>query len=293
MLQSRRKFLKTAAASGTLAAVSPTPAVAKQGRFEAGSDRRPVCRIARRQGLQDPRPSRCGRVNNIRNFVASAGLTATRVPHSTRALTAYLYGATDYDNVTWEQVLKLIAGPIVQPFLNDVQTLASSPDDMVSYYSRALLGDFFQHDETLDEFRRIQTLCDFIYLIPLPLGISAYAKSGNVDVRRLSRPLDRRRHALRRSMGLFRVRHQLDRGDHHRSCDRRPVLRRHQRFAVTRKSVAVEGLNRRRKVSSGCGRVISALAAARRGSARAARTPEARTAIRVRPAIRAPTPRPA
>jgi len=121
-------------------------------------------------------------VNNIRNFVASAGLTATRVPDSTRALTAYLYGATDYDNVTWEQVLKLIAGPIVQPFLNDVQTLASSPDDMVSYYSRALLGDFFQHDETLDEFRRIQTLCDFIYLIPLPLGVSAYAKSGNVDV---------------------------------------------------------------------------------------------------------------
>jgi len=30
--------------------------------------------------------------------------------------------------------------------------------------------------------RRIQTLCDFIYLIPLPLGVSAYAKSGNVDV---------------------------------------------------------------------------------------------------------------
>jgi len=32
------------------------------------------------------------------------------------------------------------------------------------------------------KFRRIQTLCDFIYLIPLPLGVSAYAKSGNVDV---------------------------------------------------------------------------------------------------------------
>ena len=24
-------------------------------------------------------------------------------------------------------------------------------------------------------------MCDFIYLIPLPLGVSAYAKSGNVD----------------------------------------------------------------------------------------------------------------
>jgi beta-lactamase class A len=33
----------------------------------------------------------------------------------------------------------------------------------------------------LNEFRRILTLCDFIYLIPLPLGVSAYAKSGNVD----------------------------------------------------------------------------------------------------------------
>jgi len=49
----------------------------------------------------------------------------------------------------------------------------------VSYYSRALQGEFFKHDETLDEFRRVLTLCDFIYLVPLPLGVSAYAKSGN------------------------------------------------------------------------------------------------------------------
>jgi len=34
MFQSRRKFLKTAAASGTLAAVSATPAVAKQGHLK-------------------------------------------------------------------------------------------------------------------------------------------------------------------------------------------------------------------------------------------------------------------
>jgi beta-lactamase class A len=32
------------------------------------------------------------------------------------------------------------------------------------------------------EYRRILTLCDYIYLIPLPLGVSAYAKSGNADV---------------------------------------------------------------------------------------------------------------
>jgi beta-lactamase class A len=50
-----------------------------------------------------------------------------------------------------------------------------------SSYSRALLGEFFTHRETLQEFRRILTLCDFIYLVPLPLGVSAYAKSGNAD----------------------------------------------------------------------------------------------------------------
>jgi len=33
----------------------------------------------------------------------------------------------------------------------------------------------------LQEFRRILTLCDFIYLIPMPLGVSAYMKSGNAD----------------------------------------------------------------------------------------------------------------
>ena len=40
----------------------------------------------------------------------------------------------------------------------------------------------FEHNETLNEFRRILSLCDFIYLVPLPLGVSAYAKSGNADI---------------------------------------------------------------------------------------------------------------
>jgi len=74
-----------------------------------------------------------------------------------------------------------VENPQVHPFLNNVETLASSADDFVSYYSRALQGEFFKHKETLHEFRRILTLCDFIYLIPVPLGVSAYAKSGNAD----------------------------------------------------------------------------------------------------------------
>jgi len=81
-----------------------------------------------------------------------------------------------------DELLKLASNPrIAHPFLNDVQTLASSAQDFVTYYSQALQGSFFRHGETLQEFRRILTLCDFIYLIPVPLGVSAYAKSGNAD----------------------------------------------------------------------------------------------------------------
>jgi beta-lactamase class A len=120
-------------------------------------------------------------VNNLRQFIASAGLTQTLVPESTRAFSAYLFGADNYKTITWDQLLEAAANGVVNPFLNNMQTLASSADDFVSYYSRALLGKFFQHRETLQEFRRILTLCDFIYLVPLPLGVSAYAKSGNAD----------------------------------------------------------------------------------------------------------------
>jgi beta-lactamase class A len=119
--------------------------------------------------------------DNVRAFIASAGLANTLVPDSTRALTGYLFGATDYKNLTWEQVQEVVQHQQVHPFLNSVQTFAASAGDFVSYYSRALQGEFFTHPQTLNEFRRVLTLCDFIYLVPLPLGVSAYMKSGNAD----------------------------------------------------------------------------------------------------------------
>lgn len=118
----------------------------------------------------------------MRAFVASQGLTNTRVPDSTRALTAYVFGAKKYKTTSWNELNRLVeTGRQAHPFLNDVETFASSAGDLVTYYSRALQGAFFTHPETLHEFRRLLTLCDFIYLVPLPLGVSAYAKSGNVD----------------------------------------------------------------------------------------------------------------
>ena len=67
-------------------------------------------------------------------------------------------GANNYKTITWDELLEVVQGPIVHPFLNDVETLASSADDLVSYYSRALQGKFFKHTETLQEFRRILSL---------------------------------------------------------------------------------------------------------------------------------------
>ena len=117
----------------------------------------------------------------VRKFIASAGLKNTVIPDSTRAAVAYAFGAPNYLTITWDELLEVVNGPLVHPFLNNVETFASTADDFVSYYSRALRGEFFTHRETLNEFRRILSLCDFIYLIPLPLGVSAYAKSGNAD----------------------------------------------------------------------------------------------------------------
>jgi beta-lactamase class A len=121
--------------------------------------------------------------DNIRKFIASAGLLRTRVPDNTRIFGGYLFGAKNYKTITWDELLKVASeGRIAHPFLNDVETLASTAEDFITYYSQALHGRFFQHGETLQEFRRILTLCDFIYLIPIPQGVSAYAKSGNVDI---------------------------------------------------------------------------------------------------------------
>jgi beta-lactamase class A len=122
-------------------------------------------------------------VDNIRAFIASLGLTQTQIPDSTRAFAAYLFGAKNYKTISWKELKAIVErGELEHEFLNDVETFSSSADDFVSYYSLALQGAFFEHSETLNEFRRILTLCDFIYLIPLPLGVSAYAKSGNADV---------------------------------------------------------------------------------------------------------------
>jgi beta-lactamase class A len=122
--------------------------------------------------------------NNVRSFIASAGLKQTQVPDSTRVFIGYLLGAKNYKAFTWDQFVAATEAddPIVNPPLNNVETMASSADDFVSFYQRALQGEFFKNAETLNEFRRILTLAGAIYTVPLPLGVSAFLKGGSIDV---------------------------------------------------------------------------------------------------------------
>lgn len=81
--------------------------------------------------------------DKVREFISSAGLKSTMIPDSTRTFFGYLLGAKDYKTFTWEELGAAANLPIVNSPLNKIETLASSADDFVSYYARALQGNFF------------------------------------------------------------------------------------------------------------------------------------------------------
>jgi beta-lactamase class A len=58
--------------------------------------------------------------DNVRKFITSAGLTQTLVPDSTRAFTAYLFGADTYKTITWDELRKVVQGD-VESFSNIVK----------------------------------------------------------------------------------------------------------------------------------------------------------------------------
>ena len=121
---------------------------------------------------------------NVRRFIASIGLSSTLIPDSTRIFLGYLLGAKNYQTFTWADLVaaEKADDPIVNSPLNSVQTMASSADDLVAYYSKSLQGAFFADPATLTQFREILAMGGAIWLVPLPLGVSAFAKGGSIDV---------------------------------------------------------------------------------------------------------------
>jgi beta-lactamase class A len=126
--------------------------------------------------------------DNVQDFIDSIGLTQTQVPLSIRAFIGYLYGASNYKTITWAEIEGYANSdaPFVNRPLNNTITLASSANDLLSYYSRALVGDFFLDEGKLNEaklaeFQRILSLASAVRLV-VPLGATGFGKGGDVVV---------------------------------------------------------------------------------------------------------------
>jgi beta-lactamase class A len=123
-------------------------------------------------------------IDNVRSFISSIGLTNTQVPDSTRAAVAYLFGAPNYLTISWSELEGYLNSnaPFVNPPLNKTITMASTTEDLVSYYSRGLIGEFFNNDTAKTiEFRRVLSLGDAVVQI-VPLGATGFAKGGAIDI---------------------------------------------------------------------------------------------------------------
>jgi beta-lactamase class A len=118
----------------------------------------------------------------VRELIASLGLGQTRIPDSTREFIGYVFGDPDWRDLTWAKLLPLVNDTPHPPrsALNDEITMASSADDLVAFYARALTGEIFRYNETLVAFRDFLSLKDEIAQI-FPLGVNAFVKGGSLD----------------------------------------------------------------------------------------------------------------
>ncbi len=121
--------------------------------------------------------------DNVRALIKESGLTATRIPHSTRRLFSYLAAAPAGTDLSWQEMQRLAtaepAGPTRSP-INDTETMVSSAEEMVRWYKTALQPGFFAKPETFVEFKRIQAMADSLAFV-VPPDTAAYGKGGSID----------------------------------------------------------------------------------------------------------------
>jgi beta-lactamase class A len=121
--------------------------------------------------------------DRVREFIRLAGLKSVRIPDSTRRLFSYLAGAPVRVDKGWKGMLQLEQGHLFgepRPSINNVESMLGNCNDLVSYYRRALKGEFFQKEATLVEFKRIHAMADALPRI-VPPDIAAYGKGGSID----------------------------------------------------------------------------------------------------------------
>jgi beta-lactamase class A len=122
-------------------------------------------------------------VDNVRAFIASIRLLNSRMPDSTRQFFGYVAGSPNWQHLTWLELLDALANqpPTGPPLINDVVTFVSTANDFVSFYSRALQGEFFQKEASLRTFRHILTM--EVGSEVFPLGLTGFSKGGSLQFR--------------------------------------------------------------------------------------------------------------
>jgi beta-lactamase class A len=121
--------------------------------------------------------------DKVRAFIAEAGLRQARIPDSTRRFFSYIDGYPAGVDMGWKGIEEMQAGKTQgtpRDPINGEETMVCPASEFVSYYKRALAGEFFAKKETLVEFKRIQAMADAIALV-VPQDTPAYMKGGSID----------------------------------------------------------------------------------------------------------------
>lgn len=124
-------------------------------------------------------------VDRVRTFVANAGLETVRIPTSTRMLFSYLAGAPYGEDVGWEGAQQIENGHLfgkARSPMNERETMQASAADFVSYYERAMAGEFIRSPAILTEFRRISSMASTLWQV-VPENTPAYGKGGSIEWR--------------------------------------------------------------------------------------------------------------
>jgi beta-lactamase class A len=121
--------------------------------------------------------------DKVRAFISEVGLRQARIPDSTRRFFSYIDGYPAGADMGWKGIEEMQAGKkqgTPRDPINGKETMVCPASEFVSYYKRALAGEFFAKKETLVEFKRIQAMADAIALV-VPQDTPAYLKGGSID----------------------------------------------------------------------------------------------------------------
>jgi beta-lactamase class A len=119
--------------------------------------------------------------DRVRALIREAGLRHTDIADSMRKMFCYLAGLPAGQDAGWPKVKDLVEHPPnPRPALNDAVTMASTADDMVSWYRQSLRSAYFKTRAMTDEFARIQAMATALPQV-VPPFIVAYGKGGSID----------------------------------------------------------------------------------------------------------------